>query len=95
MRFIPVNRHFLVQKHELEKEEHVVLVPTDYRPKGDEFVKVKVLKAPANKNISALPGDELVVREAFVEEVRVGGRTFHVVLENHIMGVIKNEEDLE
>ena len=93
MRFIPVNRHFLVQKQELEKEEHVVLVPTDYKPRGEEYVRVKVLKTSANTNLSVLPGDELVVRQAFIEEISVEGKTFYLVLENHVMGVLKHEKD--
>ena len=95
MKFVPVNRHILVQKQEIQKEEHMVLVPTDYKPRGQEYVKVKVLRAPKAINISVFPGDELIVREAFIEEVSVGEETIYLVLENHVMGVVKNEEDFE
>ena len=94
--FIPTNRHILIQKNEiLPEEDSIVLLPDDYKPKVEEYVKVRILKIADNCAIEALPGDELVVREAFIEEISLDGKTFYLVLENHVMGVIENEEDFE
>jgi len=94
MIFVPAHRHILVQKKETVKIEikSRVLVPDDYHPRLDEYVRVRVLKTAESCTIPALPGDELVVREAFIEELLLDGHTFYLVLENHVMGVIKHEE---
>jgi len=87
----------LVQKRKSpqKEEDTIVLLPDDYKPKVDEYVKVKILKIADNCNIEVLPGDDLVVREAFIEELSLDGETLYLVLENHVMGVFKNEEDFE
>ena len=95
MSFIPVNRYILVQKQEVKKEERMVLVPADYKPIGDEYIKVKVLAVSLVGHISIDPGDDLVVRQAFIEEFSLEGETFYLVLENHVVGIIKNEENFE
>ena len=94
--FIPTNRHILIQKRNIQKEEDsVVLLPDGYKPRSDEYVKVKILKIADGCNIEALPGDDLVVREAFIEELSLDGKALYLILENHVMGVIENEEDIE
>jgi co-chaperonin GroES (HSP10) len=96
MNFIPAHRHVLVQKRERaeEKKEPLVLVPDGYEPKIDAYTRVRVIKTANNCTIPAVPGDELVIREAFIEELSLDGNTFYLVLENHVMGVIKNEETI-
>ena len=87
MRFIPAHKHILVQKRSqvVEEQEPLVLLPEGY-------TRVKVLQTPENCTIPAGAGDELVVREGFIEELSLDGNTFYLVLENHVMGVIKNEK---
>lgn len=94
MNFIPAHRHILIQKREeIEREEEsLVLVPDDYKPKLEDYTRVKILKISESCVIPASPGDELVVRGAFIEELSLDGETLYLVLENHVMGVIKNED---
>ena len=94
MNFIPTHRHILVKKKEAvqEREESLVLVPEDYKAKLDDYVRVTVIEAADKCTIPVRYGDELVVREAFVEELLLDGNTFYLVLENHVMGIIKNEQ---
>ena len=94
MKFRPVNRHILIEKEappEVEKSK--VLIPIDYKPKSDKYIKVKVLKAADTCLIHVYRGDRLVVREPFIEEITIEGETFYLVLENHIMGVLKHEKN--
>ena len=95
--FIPTNRYILIQKRKAPQKEgeSMVLLPDDYRPIVEEYVRAKILKIADKCSIEALPGDELVVREAFIEELSLDEETFYLVLENHVMGVIENEEDFE
>ncbi len=90
MNFIPTHRHILVRRKEAVQEESLVLVPEDYRAKLDDYVRVTVVEAADKCTIPVGYGDELVVREAFVEELVLDGNIFHLVLENHVMGIIKN-----
>ena len=92
MNFIPVHRYILVEspnKTEVEKE-FTVLLPEDHKVKSENFTKVTVKKIPEACTIPASIGDELVLREALVEELTLHDETFYLVLENHVMGVIKN-----
>ena len=97
MNFIPAHRHLLVQKKQQiqEKNEPLVLLPEGYEPKVDNYTRVTVVKAANNCTIPATTGDELVVREGFIEELSLDGNIFYLVLENHVMGVIKNEKTTE
>ena len=97
MRFIPAHKHILVQKRSrvVEEQEPLVLLPEGYQPKREDYTRVKVLQTPENCTIPAGAGDELVVREGFIEELSLDGNTFYLVLENHVMGVIKNEKTTE
>ena len=94
MNFIPTHRHILVKRKEAtqEKEQSLVLVPEDYKAKLDDYVRVIVVEAAEKCTIPVRLGDELVVREAFVEELSLDGNTFYLVLESHVMGIIKNEQ---
>jgi len=92
--FIPTHRHILVKRKEAaqEKEQSLVLVPEDYKARLDDYVRVTVVQAADKCTIPVRYGDELVVREAFVEELVLDGNIFHLVLESHVMGMIKNEQ---
>jgi len=92
--FIPTHRHILVKRKEAtqEKEQSLVLVPEDYKAKLDDYVRVIVVEAAEKCTIPVRYGDELVVREAFVEELVLDDNTFYLVLESHVMGIIKNEQ---
>ena len=94
MNFIPTHRHILVKRKEetQEKEESLVLVPEDYKARLDDYVRVTVIQASDKCTIPVRCGDELVIRDAFVEELLLDGNTFYLVLENHVMGIIKNEQ---
>ena len=95
MKFIPAHKHVLVQKRSKveEQEQSLVLLPEGYQPKKEDYTRVTVLQTSNNCTIPASPGDELVIREGYIEELSLDGNTFYLVLENHVMGVIKNEEN--
>lgn len=97
MKFIPAHRHVLVEKSRVteEAQDSLVLLPEDYQPKREDYTRVTVLQTANNCTIPATTGDELVVREGFIEELSLDGNTFYLVLENHVMGVIKNEKTTE
>ena len=92
MNFIPTHRHILVRRKEDSSRGVVSLWFLKItEAKLDDYVRVTVVEAADKCTIPVGYGDELVVREAFVEElVSLDGNIFYLVLENHVMGIIKN-----
>jgi len=95
MHFSPRNRHLYVetlkQKQEKGKEPHQILLPENYVPVKEAYVTVRLLDWAADCNGAYLEDDIVVVRQNMIEEIKVGSETFHIVLENHVMGIIEDE----
>ena len=86
VKILPFNRHIWVEKTAEKEDESAVLLPDGYKGKrGPEFAVVKVVKKSEGvENVSA--GDSLGVRNHMIESVEVAGKTFHMVLSNHVVG---------
>ncbi len=86
VQILPFNRHIWVEKVAEEEDKSAVLLPEGYQGKrGPEFAVVKVIKrSEGAEDVS--PGDSLVVRNHMIESVEVAGKTFHMVLANHVVG---------
>ena len=93
MQFRPVNGYILVEREEEENETRLVFVPTDYSPRGENFVKLKVISIRIDNPFGLYSGSYILTRESMVEEINVGDETYCLVLKNHVMGVFSNEED--
>tara|TARA_Y100000310_G_C20366418_1_gene661407 strand:+ start:124 stop:405 length:282 start_codon:yes stop_codon:yes gene_type:complete len=92
MRFVPVNRHLLVEPLPEAKEEPKILLPEDYHPK-EQFAVVNLLRASPESNSGPnsyhwKPGRKLIVNAAMLEEIKIEDRVFHVILENYVVGVL-------
>ena len=94
MRFVPINRHLLVEPLERpdKKEEAKILLPEDYTPK-EPFAVVKLISASAEANSGKNsyhwePGKKLVVNANMLEKISVEDKEFHVILENYVIGVL-------
>ena len=97
MIFHPRNRHLLVELlPEEEEQESAVLLPDNYKPKTEQYVPVKVIdQAPDCKidnDIYPGPhaeGNIVIVENSMLNEIKYGDKTFHIVLENYVLGVVK------
>ena len=93
MRFVPINRHLLVEPlPEEEEQEAKILLPENYKPK-QQFAVVKLLRASAEANSGKNsyhwePGKRLVINAAMLEKISVEEQAFHVILENYVIGVL-------
>ena len=97
MRLHPRNRHLLVELlPEEEKQKSEVLLPDNYKPTTERYVPVRVIeRAPDcsidNEMYSApfVEGNIVIVEGSMLSEVKYGGETFHLVLENYVLGIIE------
>ena len=87
MQFSPINGYILVEKKQEENETPLVFVPTDYSPRGENFVKLKVIQMAMDIPPSFFSADYILTRESMIEEINVGNETYCLVLKNHVMGI--------
>ena len=94
MSFKPCNRHLLLQEVETPPDpaSSTILVPDDYKAKINPHGVYRVLaSAPDCVKLAQLEaGTQVLVNEAMVESVSVGGDSLLLVLENHVYGVFEN-----
>ncbi len=91
--FYPFNRHVLVKTlgDDTPQTESGILLPEDYVPKS-AYEVVEYLDAASDCQISKLqqPPERLIVQSSMIEEIETGGETYKVVLENHIVGYLRD-----
>ena len=89
--FEPHNRHLWVDLLEDEKEEKetAVLLPENYKPKESEFAVVKLKDCAPDCNHRWVRSQKLIVERRMVREIKLGDKSFHAILENYVLGVIK------
>ena len=90
MNFQPVNRHLLIKPVESKKEESQVLLPEDYKSSEErfKFKLCEVLKIANDCTIEVNPSVFVMVNTSMIEEVKVFNETFHLILENYIVGIV-------
>jgi len=91
-KYIPMNRHLLVQrrpKAEADLEQRVLL-PEGYKKTESRYETVDVLDVAPNCAFldRVREGTKIVVLSNFLEDIDVEGHAYTVILENHVMGII-------
>lgn len=99
-RLRPVNRHLslvLSPEKEPDKEQSKVLLPDNYSAKKDKYTLATVVDVSSDcseafKSLVHVPSEtrKVIVDRSMIEEVVVGDRTHHLVLENYVVGIIKD-----
>jgi len=87
----PRNRHLLVEllPEEDEQEKSAVLLPDNYRSVKSQHVAVRLLEKAPDCKIQCSHGSVLIIENSMISEIRHGEHTFHLVLENYVLGVIE------
>ena len=88
MFFKPQNRHLLVEPYVEEKRETSILLPEDYETKKEEYVVVNVKDRAPDCKVSCSAGTLAVVQARMLEELVVQGKTYHLILENYVLGTL-------
>ena len=95
----PLNRHLVIVPHfkKENKTDHGVLLPEDYKPEQERWLSATVVDtAPdCSDNIRQLrPGfseaTTILVDRSMIEEVTHKGKSFYVILENYVMGILNS-----
>lgn len=88
----PLNRYLVVKPVEEEKKDSGVLVPEEYTAQisHNNHMVVSVLATTEAQTTQFKAGTKLLVPSHAVERVCVFGENYHIVLENHVIGLFDN-----
>jgi len=92
MKFQPCNRYILIERaNEPFETETLIELPEGFeRPKSThELVRIKAVSCGTKPPLAQ--GDKAVVLSHMIEEVDFGEGKVYLVLENHIVGIVKEE----
>jgi len=91
MIFKPVNRYLLIEPIEEQKREETgVLLPEEYSTQSIHGC-CRILAIAPDCTREVRRGQLVVINNSMVETIKVMGETVHVLLENHVLGVIEEE----
>ena len=86
----PCNRYILIQKSRAEEPlDSLIALPEGVFKAESEYQKVKVLATAPEVRPPISVGKYIVVLSHMIEEVEFDNQTAYLVLENHVVGVVK------
>ena len=95
----PVNRHLSICPHFREEKEEFagVLLPDGFEKPEDKYILATVLDIASDCSstvkevrISEREQQMVVVDRAMIEEIAIFNKTYYLVLENYVVGIVKN-----
>jgi co-chaperonin GroES (HSP10) len=90
--FKPVNRYILIDlAFQEEKTEQLIVLPESYKKPEEKHTTVACLSWADDVRFELNYMDELIIDRKMVEEIKVGRDTFHLILDNYVLGVLKKE----
>jgi len=87
MSFEPCNRYLLIERS-TTKEESLIALPDDFKTE-EKYEKVRILSISSDVRPPIAPGHQVVVLSHMIEEVDFGEGKVYLVLENHVVGILK------
>jgi len=90
--FIPCNRHLHIEEVAVDSDSEplVVLIPDGVRIKPEYSLVKLVAVAHDCEKFNGEVGHTLVVNSNMINEVQVGEKTYSIILENHVVGLIND-----
>jgi len=88
MKFEPCNRYLLIEKLSASKEESLIALPDNFKT-AEKYERVKILSISSDVRPPISPGQQVVVLAHMIEEVDFGEGKVYLVLENHVVGILK------
>lgn len=91
--FQPINRHILVSPiNSAEKEQQtMVLLPEDYEPEQTAHCAVTVIDWANDCSVPLTRECVAIVNRSMIEEITYSDETYHVILENYVVGTINHK----
>ena len=95
--FKPVNRHLLIVPHFAKKESGIFLPEDNTRKEGMRHVVATVVDVASDCNETykiygkdMMPhGRDIIVDSAMIEEIPYKGKSFYLILENYVVGLLR------
>ena len=85
---VPYNRHLLVEPvREEDKGEAFVLIPDSSVTKPTYSLVKLTAVAPDCEKFSGDIGSTLLVNTSMIEEIKVSGKVYNLILENYVIGL--------
>lgn len=96
-RLRPVNRHLLIVPHVKKNETNSgVLLPEDFKQEEDRYIEATVVDISSDcseqfKHLryNNVDNNLIVVDRTMIEEVSLKDKTYHMILENYVVGVYR------
>ena len=95
----PVNRHIVIVPHVKQNEtESGVLLPEDFvrDENEDRYITATVVSvardcAQAFQRLNSSIGEQkqIVVDRGMIEDIILGDKTYHIILENYVIGILR------
>ena len=89
--FTPVNRYILIDSKGPDEQlaEPLIVLPEDYKPQGQQYRQVRAICSAEDVRFEVEKGQSLIVDWSMVEEIKISGTIYNVVLDNYVVGMIK------
>jgi hypothetical protein len=92
MSLIPENRHLLVNPVEESQESNYdkvqLLMPDDFKPPQSLHVVCEVVAIAKDSKFYGEVVDRIVTERRMLQEIKIEGETYYLVLENYVFGRI-------
>tara|TARA_R110000824_G_scaffold227766_5_gene415620 strand:- start:628 stop:909 length:282 start_codon:yes stop_codon:yes gene_type:complete len=91
MKIKPVNRQLMIEPIQIPKGEgkkSEVLLPDDYKPQKEQYKLCRILEVAEDCMSSFQPNTLAIVNAPMVEKIQVLDDIIHLVLENHVVGIV-------
>tara|TARA_X000001388_G_scaffold76731_1_gene74908 strand:+ start:197 stop:463 length:267 start_codon:yes stop_codon:yes gene_type:complete len=85
---VPLNKYITVEPVDEDKTDTGVLIPEGVKVDNNPFKVVDVVKVATGSTLES--GMRVVVPSHMVETTSFFGQTHYLVLENHVVGYLKN-----
>ena len=92
----PLNRFLVIEVVEEKQQEKTsnVFLPEDVEVDDSKFKLVNLIKSSASSKFQDLdPNTKLIVPSHMIEKVVVSNKDYYLILENHVMGFFKSEDE--
>ena len=95
MKLHPFNRHILIipehVEREKKKEQSAILLPDDYSKVEGKYCAATVLAWAEDCRFNLEENSRIIIDRSMIEEIEYGGEKYHLILDNYIIGTIKEE----
>ena len=92
-RFQPCNRYILIERIQEPQDDaaSIIELPEGFKPASATHELVKIKSVSCGIKPPLAQGDKAVVLSHMIEEIDFGEGKVYLVLENHVVGIIKEE----